>query len=120
MTKTNLEIEEEFNKYFLDCIRRRFGVARFEGDSELLRDDISKYWLSKLQQRKDEIEGEVRRKMHNVEITKVSTKEAELTKVVIMELFKEFLNIIKSVDKNKNNDQRNKIQSLGWERNNGC
>lgn len=103
MTKTNLEIEEEFNKYFLDCIRNRFGVARFEGDSELLRDDISKFWLPKLQQRMDEIEGEVKKMLK--EIPEDCGKSCsclycdpthEYNKII-----RKVLNIIKSVDKNK-------------------
>lgn len=89
MTKTNLEIEEEFNKYFLDCIRRRFGVARFEGDSELLRDDISNFLISLLQQRMDEIAREVEDLEYSYDDIAVVNKES-------------VLNIIKSVDKNKN------------------
>ncbi len=51
MTKTNLEIEEEWRKFVVEDDKfESFDIRYFEKE-------IAEWWLSKLQQRMDEIEG---------------------------------------------------------------
>lgn len=93
---TNLEIEEEWEKVKANLI----AVAK--GEWWASDEDYIKAFIYKvLQQRMDEIEWEVNRKIQNVETTELSTQAGELIKVAVIEAFKEVLNIIKSVDKNK-------------------
>lgn len=89
MTKTNLErIEEEFDEKFGYLEDVQFSNGNYGGSAFDPRKDIKEFWLSKLQQRMDEIEAQVHINSHKV-------KEGEFI------WKKDILNIIKSVDKSK-------------------
>lgn len=129
MTKTNLEIEEEFIQHL-----RSVGL-NIQGETENLYRGVAQWWLSKLQQRMDEIEGEVQKMKNQTSIefqdypSKVwkinngkmpfvmwngkadEEEKFQIWRTGFMEasgltkkVFIDVLNIIKSVDKNKNND----------------
>lgn len=127
MTKTNLEIEEEFDKkfnWFYPCNEPHCGNMCWQGDINELKEWI----FSKLQQRMDEIEGEVKnikvfatsgvRQLGFLYIAKCLPEveyiitlddedfeiKAEICTAVWEKVFKpKVLNIIKSVDKNNEN-----------------
>ena len=97
MTKTNLEIEEEFAKF---CMEDTYGLDTLSSSGHKA---ISKWWIKKiktlLQQRMDEIEGEVDRLS--------GSKPSDFNGLCCMQSSPkgmwlhryEVLNIIKSVDK---------------------
>lgn len=93
MTKTNLEIEEEFIQHL-----RSVGL-NIQGETENLYRGVAQWWLSKLQQRMDEIEGELPLidKAHTY--ASENADEYRAYEAGQEDYKKKVLNIIKSVDK---------------------
>jgi len=82
MIKTNLEIREEFYNHF----------PIFAEKCRAVNEEVADWWLSKFQQRMDEIEGEAEK------LSGVNIENRDGTTTSLVDKSK-VLNIIKSVDK---------------------
>lgn len=93
MTKTNLEIEEEFVKWCNEdpALELANGVGSFK--------NIADWWFYKLQQRMDEIEKSLPLYRSGV-LEQGETQDFRDGRNAGLKEVREVLNIIKSVDKN--------------------
>lgn len=84
--------KEEFNIIFLELIRKHFGRARFEGDQQLLRDELKVFVESLLTAQRTDLHGQtIEMKPTEKEITYVN----RFTIKILEEFFKSLLPIQK-------------------------